>query len=318
MAERLGHCHRRRRAGRRRARAGPARQRLYGDAARSARTGSSRRRSAQHCAVARQPPDPGAARRVAVADRSNADPAYRGFAARGFWPRRVERRRRPACRRSVMSRAMPRCSARWPARSRAAPKRMAGCAAREVSGDANVAVATVDAAGTRQLAARLIAIADGGAQLNSAHVKTRDYRQSALVCDVASEQPHQNRAFERFTPEGPLALLPTARGWSLVWTARPEHAQRTGGAGRRRILRRIARDIRQRGRRVPRARQAPSVSAGAQVRDAAGRAAHGADRQCGTNLASGCRPGLQSRLARRVGAGARHRATSAIPAAVSY
>lgn len=102
----------------------------------------------------------------------------------------------------------------------------AGCAVRAISGDANVAVATVDAAGTQQqLAARLIVIADGGAQFNSAHVKTRDYRQSALVCDVASEQPHQNRAFERFTPEGPLALLPTARGWSLVWTAQPEHAQ---------------------------------------------------------------------------------------------
>jgi 2-octaprenyl-6-methoxyphenol hydroxylase len=101
-----------------------------------------------------------------------------------------------------------------------------GCAVRAISGDANVAVATVDAAGAQQqLAARLIAIADGGAELNSAQVKTRDYAQSALVCDVASEQPHQNRAFERFTPEGPLALLPTARGWSLVWTAQPEHAQ---------------------------------------------------------------------------------------------
>ena len=66
-------------------------------------------------------------------------------------------------------------------------------------------------------------LADGGSQLNVAHVKTRDYHQSALVCDVESEQSHQNRAFERFTPEGPLALLPTARGWSLVWTVQPEH-----------------------------------------------------------------------------------------------
>ena len=101
-----------------------------------------------------------------------------------------------------------------------------GCAVRAIRGDAHAAIATVDAAGTQQqLAARLIVIADGAAQLDGAQVKTRDYRQAALVCDVASEQPHQNRAFERFTPEGPLALLPAAHGWSLVWTALPEHAQ---------------------------------------------------------------------------------------------
>ena len=57
-----------------------------------------------------------------------------------------------------------------------------------------------------------------------AHVEERDYRQSALVCDVVSEVPHQHRAFERFTADGPLALLPTVRGWSLVWTVRPARA----------------------------------------------------------------------------------------------
>lgn len=108
---------------------------------------------------------------------------------------------------------------------RTAVRVLEGCTVLAVSGDANGAVVSVDAAGTRQdLAAHLIAIADGGAQLDIAHVKTRDYRQSALVCDVTSERPHQNRAFERFTPEGPLALLPTARGWSLVWTLQPERA----------------------------------------------------------------------------------------------
>ena len=103
---------------------------------------------------------------------------------------------------------------------------MAGCAARELSGVADESAVTVDCAGvTRQLAARLIVIADGGEGLQLAHVNERDYGQSALVCDVASEQPHQNRAFERFTPDGPLALLPTDRGWSLVWTARPGRAR---------------------------------------------------------------------------------------------
>jgi 2-octaprenyl-6-methoxyphenol hydroxylase len=103
---------------------------------------------------------------------------------------------------------------------------MAGCAAREVKGAARQAAVSVDCAGvTRQLTARLAVIADGGEGLQLTHINERDYGQSALVCDVASDQPHQNRAFERFTPDGPLALLPTHRGWSLVWTTRPGRAR---------------------------------------------------------------------------------------------
>lgn len=109
---------------------------------------------------------------------------------------------------------------------RTAVRVLAGCTVQAVRGDANGAVVSVDASGTREeLATRLAAIADGGAQLDIAHVRTRDYRQSALVCEVVSEQLHQNRAFERFTPDGPIALLPTARGWSLVWAVQPERAQ---------------------------------------------------------------------------------------------
>ena len=102
---------------------------------------------------------------------------------------------------------------------------IAGCKLLAVHGDANRAVVATSHRGSQQeLAARLVAIADGGANLNLAHIKTRDYQQAALVCNVASERPHRNRAFERFTPGGPLALLPTIRGWSLVWTANPDHA----------------------------------------------------------------------------------------------
>jgi 2-octaprenyl-6-methoxyphenol hydroxylase len=101
-----------------------------------------------------------------------------------------------------------------------------GCTALAVGGDSRQATVTVEQSGVqRELHARLAVIADGGAGLELAQVKSRDYGQSALVCDVASDQPHQNRAFERFTDEGPLALLPNARGWALVWTARPEHAE---------------------------------------------------------------------------------------------
>ncbi len=103
---------------------------------------------------------------------------------------------------------------------------MAGCAVRAAGGDAaGATVSVVCGGGLQELHARLIAIADGGANLNLTHVKTRDYRQAALVGDVATDEAHQNRAFERFTPVGPLALLPTDRGWSLVWTAATDHAQ---------------------------------------------------------------------------------------------
>lgn len=46
----------------------------------------------------------------------------------------------------------------------------------------------------------------------------REYGQTALITNVQVQQPHQNRAFERFTEEGPLALLPMQNNlMSLVW-----------------------------------------------------------------------------------------------------
>ena len=51
---------------------------------------------------------------------------------------------------------------------------------------------------------------------------SKDYGQCALIANVGYERPHAGRAFERFTPRGPLALLPLAgeqqRESALVWT----------------------------------------------------------------------------------------------------
>ncbi len=62
-----------------------------------------------------------------------------------------------------------------------------------------------------------------------AQASTRDYRQSALIARVAASAPIAHRAFERFTGEGPLALLPQdgADGcqYALVWCVRPQRAQ---------------------------------------------------------------------------------------------
>lgn len=102
----------------------------------------------------------------------------------------------------------------------------AGCAATAVNGGGEHAVVAIEQAGLqRDLRARLAVVADGGGGLNLSQVKNHDYGQSALVCDVVSEQAHHNRAYERFTEAGPLALLPHGAGWSLVWTTRPECAQ---------------------------------------------------------------------------------------------
>jgi len=94
-----------------------------------------------------------------------------------------------------------------------------------IHADANAAYAQFDAGrGPEQAATRLLAVADGGA-LASARVQTRDYRQAAVTARVTCGTPHQNVAYERFTPEGPLALLPLGGMLALVWTTTPDSAQ---------------------------------------------------------------------------------------------
>jgi 2-octaprenyl-6-methoxyphenol hydroxylase len=57
----------------------------------------------------------------------------------------------------------------------------------------------------------------------------RDYGQSAVIARVATSSPIAHRAFERFTDEGPLALLPQegADGlqYALVWCVEPARAE---------------------------------------------------------------------------------------------
>ncbi|MFV8819101.1 2-octaprenyl-6-methoxyphenyl hydroxylase [Haliea sp. E17] len=90
--------------------------------------------------------------------------------------------------------------------------------------------------GPESLETRLLVVADGaGSGLRqrlgfSAHEKS--YGQQALVGNVAHAQPHGGRAFERFTANGPLALLPlpgvsgAPHRSALVWTVDPERGSR--------------------------------------------------------------------------------------------
>ena len=81
----------------------------------------------------------------------------------------------------------------------------------------------------RSVSARLLLAADGAAsplrQAAGLSIEDIDYRQTALVATVRPGRPHQGEAFERFTPDGPLALLPLPDGrMSLVWTVRSAQA----------------------------------------------------------------------------------------------
>ncbi|CAM0997787.1 2-octaprenyl-6-methoxyphenyl hydroxylase [Rhodanobacter sp. Root179] len=52
-----------------------------------------------------------------------------------------------------------------------------------------------------------------------------DYRQSLFVCTVTPEREHANRAFERFSDDGPIAMLPLAeRRCGLVLTVSADEA----------------------------------------------------------------------------------------------
>lgn len=78
----------------------------------------------------------------------------------------------------------------------------------------------------RTLSTQLAIQAEGGVfgeQL--ARQKQRDYQQVAIVGHILTTHPIAHRAFERFTEEGPIALLPQDKGYALVWCVRPEHAQ---------------------------------------------------------------------------------------------
>lgn len=82
----------------------------------------------------------------------------------------------------------------------------------------------------RTLRAKLLVGADGSrSQVASAasieQQLQREYWQTAIITNVQVQQPHQYRAFERFTDEGPLALLPMAGNlMSLVWCVKQPQA----------------------------------------------------------------------------------------------
>lgn len=102
-------------------------------------------------------------------------------------------------------------------------------------GQGHVRLALVSEQGEhKSLSAALVVVADGAeSPLRHAlgiDTRTVDYHQSAIIANVSFTQSHQGVAYERFTGEGPLALLPLdesphSRRAALVWTLPPARAE---------------------------------------------------------------------------------------------
>ncbi|OXJ15657.1 UbiH/UbiF/VisC/COQ6 family ubiquinone biosynthesis hydroxylase [Burkholderia sp. HI2500] len=106
--------------------------------------------------------------------------------------------------------------------------------ARAPQQDADDVTLTLDGPqGERTLRARVVINAEGGLfheQQADAGKHRRDYGQTAIVGTVTVSAPRPNVAWERFTHEGPLALLPLGgprqAEYALVWCCTPDEAAR--------------------------------------------------------------------------------------------
>jgi len=97
----------------------------------------------------------------------------------------------------------------------------------------------------------LLVIADGASSgLREAlgfSVTEKNYGQHAVIANIASARPHNGCAYERFTDEGPLALLPLLPGpegenrSALVWTLSPEQAAELQGCDEAAFLNQLQR-----------------------------------------------------------------------------
>jgi len=99
-----------------------------------------------------------------------------------------------------------------------------GVAVKSVGG--TPAYAAIDVDGGDAVLARLAAVADGtGAAVAGLARHRHDYDQVAVVAQVACAAPHGGLALERFTSDGPVALLPEGDRYGLVWTTTPTRAE---------------------------------------------------------------------------------------------
>ncbi len=90
-----------------------------------------------------------------------------------------------------------------------------------------VTVSIRHAGALRRIRTQLLVHAEG-TPVDDPAVSVSDYDQHAVICEVtpvtADRAGHGRRAWERFTPDGPLALLPLGDEFSIVFTLPPAKA----------------------------------------------------------------------------------------------
>lgn len=82
-----------------------------------------------------------------------------------------------------------------------------------------------------KLSASLVLVADGAqskarSEIGIEHINI-DYQQAAIITNVEVSKPIPGAAYERFTDQGPLAMLPLgANRYACVWTHDPQYNER--------------------------------------------------------------------------------------------
>ena len=89
--------------------------------------------------------------------------------------------------------------------------------------DDHVSVSLHHAGILRTIRAKVLIHAEGTPGADPA-VKVSDYGQHAVIAEITPQPGHNKRAWERFTADGPLALLPLGNQYSVVFTLPPDKA----------------------------------------------------------------------------------------------
>jgi 2-octaprenyl-6-methoxyphenol hydroxylase len=100
---------------------------------------------------------------------------------------------------------------------------------------------SVDGAFHGSIEARLVVAADGARSAVRAafgiEATVRDYDQHAIIANVVPEKFHDFVAYERFTEDGPMAVLPLTDGrCTIVWTMSPAAASAAMALGEQAFL----------------------------------------------------------------------------------
>ena len=156
---------------------------------------------------------------------------------------------------------------------------------------------------TRNLTCNLLVAADGAdsavREMVGISASRVDYEQLAVVGNLKPEKPPMNRAFERFTDSGPIALLPvTDDRAAFVWSLPPAKADEVMQLSDEAFTKETAGCIRFSPGHAHACWAQSHLSACAEQGEQADRRAMRTYWKCRARAAPGCRTGIQPRITR--------------------